>query len=215
MQHEQDGSHPSIPSIALSGGPGAGKTTVMAAFLAAHSQTIQPVPEVATVLFSGLFPRVRSPRQREAVQQAIYHTQLHLESAYRDQCREGGQQILLCDRGTIDSAGFWPAGPQAFFTAMSTSLQQQLLRYDAVVFLESAAVGGLCIRAGNPSRHEDLQTATRIDRALYALWCQHPNFHHVPHEQDFNHKVKLGVERLEAAVRSITAQRKRSILSGA
>lgn len=65
------------------------------------------VPEAATLLFSGGFPRFDNAAARCAQQHAIYHTQLALEDAI---AASFPGRVLLCDRGTIDGAVYWPHG---------------------------------------------------------------------------------------------------------
>jgi hypothetical protein len=63
-------------------------------------------------------------------------------------------------------------------------------RYDAVVFLESAAQGGLGIGSDNVARTEERAEAARLDGVLRALWSPHPAFHFVPHTVSFDAKVE-------------------------
>ena len=181
--------------IAISGGPGAGKSSVVRAFADRHPQRAQLVPEVATLLFAHVFPSVQSAAQRMAVQSAIYHTQLSLEAVYAE--RQLPAQVLLCDRGTVDGAGYWPDGIAAFFTAMQTDPERELGRYDAVLFLESAAVGGHSISQGNPTRLEDAHTAIAINEQLRSAWAPHRRVVHVAHTPDFASKVERGVQALQ------------------
>lgn len=180
--------------IAVTGGPGGGKTTVWSALAAAHSDRVLAVPEVATLMFRHVFPQVQSETERRAVQRAIYATQKELEIFYTARALPG--QMLLCDRGSCDGAGYWPEGPAAFFAAMGTDWESELARYDAVLFLETAAVGGYSIREGNETRVESLAEAMAIDARLRTVWQGHPRFVHVDHEPDFAHKLL----RAEAAL---------------
>lgn len=183
-----------VRRIAVTGGPGAGKTTVWRALLAEHGARFVPVPEVATLMFRHVFPAVQSSEEREAVQRAIYNVQCNLEAFYAARARS--EQVLLCDRGTPDGGGYWPTGHAAFFSALNTRIEAELARYEAVLFMESAALGGLAIDQGNAIRGESLAEAAAIDRRLYAVWSQHPRFVHVPHERDFQVKVERGREAL-------------------
>ena len=179
-----------IRRIAVTGGPGGGKTTVWRALALAHGDALVAVPEVATLMFEHVFPRVECEAQRCAIQSAIYHVQHNLERAH--ETRVGPGQVLLCDRGTPDGGGYWPQGHEAFFAAMGSSWERELERYHAVLFLETAAAGGLSIAEGNPVRTEDLATAVQIDRRLHEVWARHPRFCHVPQQRDFSAKVAQG-----------------------
>lgn len=184
--------------IVLTGGPGGGKSTAADLFRREIGTRIVVVPETATMLFTGGFPRVGEPRARAATQKAIFHAQVGLEDI---QGALYPGRVLLCDRGTIDGAAFWPdEAPQGFFETLGTSLQEQLHRYDAVIFFESAAVGDISIEGGNPARTENNEQARQLDMRLRELWSKHPNFHFVPHSTSFFAKLQDGLRQLQAIV---------------
>lgn len=183
--------------IAVTGGPGGGKTTVWRALSAAHCEQVLAVPEVATLMFRHVFPQVESEAERCAVQRAIFQVQNELEAFYA--ARALPAQTLLCDRGSCDGGGYWPDGHAAFFSAMGSSWERELARYDAVLFLETAAVGGYSIREGNETRSESLAEAVEVDTRLKRVWEQHPRFVHIGHERDFAHKLA----RAEAALAAL------------
>jgi predicted ATPase len=185
-----------IRRIAVTGGPGAGKTTVWRSLAHAYADRIVAVPEVATLMLQNVFPPVQNEAERHALQRSIFTVQKQLESVHEG--RLHAHQVLLCDRGTPDGAGYWPAGPDAFFTAMDTQWETELARYDAVLFLETAAAGGLSIAHGNAVRREDLAAAVAIDRRIQAVWTRHARFVHVACERDFNVKVARGSAALRA-----------------
>lgn len=176
--------------IAVTGGPGGGKTTLWRTLAAAHPERIVAVPEVATLMFSHVFPEVKSTSDRLCVQRAIYAVQHNLEALYESRLSPG--QVLLCDRGTPDGGGYWPDGHDAFFAEMSTTHEAELSRYDAVLFLETAAKKGLSIAEGNAVRVEDAQTAIAIDARLRGVWQTHARFVHVACEADFSVKLSRG-----------------------
>jgi predicted ATPase len=177
-----------IRRIAVTGGPGAGKTTLWQELSRSYQGHVVAVPEVATLMFRHVFPPVQSEAERHAVQRAIFYVQRELERVHEG--RAQADQILLCDRGTVDGGGYWPDGHEAFFDAMATRWDDELARYDAVLFLESAALGGLAIDQGNAVRSEDLQTAVVVDTRLREVWASHPRFLHVPHTRDFADKLR-------------------------
>ncbi len=156
------------------------------------------VPETATMLFTGGFPRLEEPEARAAIQRAIFHAQVALEDI---QGAHYPGRVLLCDRGTIDGVAFWPdEAPQGFFETMQTTLEAQLGRYDAVIFLESAAVGDISIEGGNPVRTEDNEEARHLDMKLRDIWSGHPHFHFIPHSTSFFAKLQDGLARLQGLV---------------
>jgi predicted ATPase len=184
----------SVRRIAVTGGPGAGKTTIWRALAQRHPARVVAVSEVATTMLQHLFPEIADAVDRELVQRAIFETQRNLEAIYERRLQQG--QVLLCDRGTPDGAGYWPGGGEAFFEAMQTRREHELARYDAVLFLETAAAGGLSIAEGNPIRTEALDAAVAIDRRLHEVWSRHPNFHLVAHQREWPDKLALGTAAL-------------------
>ena len=183
--------------IVLTGGPGGGKTTAADMFRREIGERIVVVPEAATMIFSGGFPRYQEEHAIHAVQRAIYHVQRNLEDV---QAAKYPDRILLCDRGTIDGAAYWPGEPESFYAAMETELETELSRYDGVIFFESAAVGGMGIEGGNPARRESNAEAAELDAKLRTIWSQHQRFKVVHHNPSFLKKISLGVSIMEEMV---------------
>jgi len=188
--------------IVLTGGPGGGKTTAADLFQREIGEHVVNVPEAATLLFAGGFPRVDEPLARRAVQRAIYHVQRNLEDV--QSARYPGR-ILICDRGTVDGAAYWPESEGDFFAAMGSSIEEELGRYDAVIFFETAAAGGASIQGNNPHRTEDLRAAQDLDRRLRQLWMRHPRFVLVPHNPSFFKKITFGLASIESIVAQLEA----------
>lgn len=190
-------SHGRAIRVVLTGGPGGGKTTAADLFRREIGDRVVLVPEAATMLFGGGFPRLAEPQGVRAAQAAIFHVQRNLEEV---QAARYPGRFLLCDRGTVDGAAYWPGAPDEFFAAMGTSLAVELARYDAVVFFESAALGGMDILNSNPVRIETSAQAVDLDRRLRDLWSQHPRFCHVPHSPSFFKKITFGLTAMETIV---------------
>jgi len=184
--------------IVLTGGPGGGKTTAADLFRREIGEKVVIVPETATMLFVGGFPRLGEWQARAATQRAIFHAQVALEDI---QGAHYPNRVLLCDRGTLDGAAFWPSeAPRGFFETLGTTPDEQLARYDAVIFFESAAVGDIAIEGGNPARTETNEEARLLDVRLREVWSKHPNFHFVPHRRSFFAKLQDGLMRLQGIV---------------
>jgi predicted ATPase len=190
--------------IALTGGPGGGKTTAADLFRREIGESVVIVPEAATLMFQGGFPRCREPDAIRATQRAIYHVQRNLEDI---QATSYPDRILLCDRGTIDGAAYWPEQDGDFFAALDTSLEDELVRYDGVIFFESAAVGGMGIEGGNPARQESIKEAAELDAKLRHYWSQHPHFTVVHHNPSFFKKITIGLAVLDEMVTTLTLSR--------
>jgi predicted ATPase len=187
-----------VRRVAISGGPGGGKSTVAQLLKQQLGSRVVIVPEVATHLLSGFFPGIINAEDRRAVQRAIYHVQLNLEAVHLGQM--GEDTVLVFDRGVVDGAAYWPDGSEAFFQSVCGDASAARGRYDAVVFLESAAVGGLAIGGGNLARTEGQKEAARVDALLRAVWSPHPQFRFVAHTPSFDAKIANALAQLHSLI---------------
>lgn len=178
--------------IVLTGGPGAGKTATLELIRQSFCEHVHVLPEAAGILFGGGFPRNGVPAVRRAGQRAIFFTQRELEAA-----ADGADNaaIVLCDRGTIDSVAYWP-GPEDFFAAVGTSLDEQLQRYNAVIHLRTPQ-SGRGYNQNNPLRIETAADAAAVDERIFRAWERHPRRFVVPAEPDFLAKAARAVEILK------------------
>ena len=134
--------------IVLTGGPGGGKTTAADLFRREMGDRVAMVPEAATMVFSGGFPRSTLPHAVYAAQRAIYAVQRNLEDV---QAALFPDRVLLCDRGTVDGAAYWPGEPHHFFDEIESTLERELARYDAVIFFEAPRWAAWASRVAIPS----------------------------------------------------------------
>ena len=194
--------------IALTGGPGGGKTTAVDLFRREMGEGVVVVPEAATMMFMGGFPRYPEKDAIRLAQLAIYHVQRNLEDI---QATRYPDRILLCDRGTIDGAAYWPENNGDFFEALGTTPEVELARYDGVIFFESAAVGGLGIEGGNPIRRETLEEAVALDTKLRHYWSRHERFVVVHHNRSFFKKISYGLAILDEMVSELSKAKQGSL----
>lgn len=169
--------------IVLTGGPGAGKTAVLELVHQLVCEHVVVIPEAASILFRGGFPRHGNNAQRAATQRAIFHLQHELES-FADEADKAA--ILLCDRGTIDGAAYWP-GPDDLFAAVGTTRDAELVRYDVVIHLRTPAA--VAYNHKNPARIENAEEAAAIDARILDAWTGHPRRYVVDSTTDFLHKA--------------------------
>lgn len=173
--------------IVLTGGPCAGKTTLTQVIAKAFPKHIVIVPESASLLFSGGFPRWEDKECQRSTQRAIFQVQTELENTY---AAHYPQKILVLDRGTVDGAAYWPEGSDQYFSAMGTSLEAELQRYEKVIYLESASAEDYAIhRMKNINRKETWEEAKALDAQSYKLWSRHPSILYVPNQRAFSTKV--------------------------
>ena len=193
MNQANSATHSQTLKIALSGGPGGGKTTAADLFQRELSDQLVMVPESATIVFTGGFPRTGETIVKKATQRAIFHVQKNLEESIQ---AHHPNKTLLCDRGTVDGAAYWPGDCEEFFWGVGTTFEAELARYDAILFFETAAKGGQLIESNNPYRNETMEQAIALDEKLRSIWSKHPNFHLVPHHTSFFQKITMGVNYL-------------------
>jgi predicted ATPase len=176
--------------VALTGGPGAGKSAVLELvrlFFCVHVRTL---PEAAGIVFGGGFPRGGRVEARQAAQRAIYHVQRELETlADADHAA-----VVLCDRGTVDSSAYWQ-GDGDLWTSVGADREAELARYHAVIHLRTPA-DIEAYNHDNPLRVESLEEARRIDDRIAAAWAGHPRVHEIPATPDFLAKAAHALQHL-------------------
>lgn len=177
--------------IVLTGGPGAGKTAVLELIRQSFCRHVKVLPESAGIIFGGGFPRGEGLELRQAAQRAIFYVQRELEIAADGE----NPAIVLCDRGTVDCAAYWPGEIAAFFSSLDTNLDDQLGRYHAVIHLRTPPVGRGYNRS-NPLRIETAEQAAAIDARIARTWERHPRRFVVEASADFLTKAARSLEIL-------------------
>lgn len=122
--------------VVLTGGPGGGKTAVLELVRNAFCEHIAVLPEAASIVFGGGFPRSDELPMRRASQRAIFHVQREIERGVVEMQRAA---VVLCDRGALDGLAYWPDSAASFFDEVGTTLEAELRRYAAVIHLRTPA----------------------------------------------------------------------------
>lgn len=187
--------------IVVTGGPGGGKTTALDLFKREFKEQVNIVPEAATLLFENGIKRELEPNRVRLLQKAIFQLQHTLEDNF---CMLYPSSLQVCDRGTLDGLAYWNGEHETFFEELGSSLEQELARYDAVIFFETAAVNNKNdMQSNNPYRSESASAAIDLDLKLQPIWRQHPKFHFVASDSSFMNKITLGVSTINNVLREM------------
>lgn len=173
--------------IVLTGGPGAGKTAVMEAVRQIFCEHIAILPESASIVYGGGYPRKNTPLGIQSAQRAICSVQHELE---RYVVEEGKAVVALCDRGIVDSAAYWPQGADQpnFYEAIGFSQEALFARYHTVIHMKTpTADRGYDL--SNPMRIETPEQAAALDARTAAVWQSHPNRFVVEATNQFTDKI--------------------------
>jgi predicted ATPase len=194
------------PKVVLTGGPCAGKTSCLLAIRARFGEHVITVPETATFVLGSGFPppgheRIHCPREQwvQAFQGTILAIQQQVEASFERLARDCRVRLIVCDRGVLDGAAYWPGGRQAFLQHFGQSLDECFARYHRVLHLQSLAQSHphLYGRENNLSRYECLADAVAVERAVRAAWEGHPGHVIIPGEVDLATRIARVLEQIE------------------
>jgi predicted ATPase len=178
--------------VVLTGGPGAGKTAVLELVRQYFCRHVHVLPEAAGILFGGGFPRGSGAAACAAEQRAIFHVQRELEATAATLFEPA---LVLCDRGTIDGAAYWP-GPDTLWSAVGATQADELTRYAAVIHLRTPPA--LSYNHANPLRLESAAEAAAIDARIEQAWAGHPRRFFVESTTDFLEKAHRALQLVRA-----------------
>src|SRR3989338_354635 len=174
---------PRVQKLALTGGPGGGKTK-LAKFIerkaVSKGYSVIVVPEAATLLMnSGLSPQ----GGRENLlnfQRAVLKETLFRERVGEKTLEESGHAklLLLIDRGVRDIEAYVPADDARVLLKECGFAHPAIARdtrYDAVLHMRTAALGAekFYSNKSNKRRSEDLDSARALDQRTLEAWIGH------------------------------------------
>ncbi|KAK7194236.1 AAA domain containing protein [Novymonas esmeraldas] len=185
--------------ICLTGGPCAGKSTMLSAIQARIPQRtgfrVMCVPEAATLLVTGGMQwdgRLAVPQQL-----ALLRTQLSLEDQfYALATASGVPTIVVSDRGTMDGRAFCTEAQfHEILRGVGSTVDVLRDRYDAVIHMVTAANGAEeFYNLDNPARYEDLAGARASDLRLQEMYVGHPMFRLLDNTGTFEEKIERGLQ---------------------
>lgn len=180
--------------VVLTGGPGAGKTAVLE--LARHyfCRHVMVLPDAAGMVFRGGFPRSTVAHERAAAQRAIYHVQRELESVAS---HRPSIAVILCDRGTLDGAAYWP-GPNTLWSSLGTSRLCERTRYDTVIHLRTFA--STRPSHASPLQVEGAEDPTRLDMRIAEEWDGHSRREFIEGAHSILERAHAALSRLQLEI---------------
>lgn len=179
--------------VVLTGGPGAGKTSLLELVQYTFCHHVIVLPEAASILWRGGFPRRENTSARCAAQRAIVRVQVELQ---RLAIENGHSALIVCDRGTLDGLAFWPRQPEAYFDDLETTRERELARYAAVIHLQPPSLSGGYLTTS--LRPESAEQAAAIDARIVDAWGGHPRTFTIQSDTSFVGKMERGIALIRA-----------------
>ena len=213
----------SITRIVLTGGPAAGKTTLISRILKEFKQEdgwrVITIPETATDLISGfgIKPFGNCVSMLD-FQYFVIEDQLHKEKLALKAARMVPEEkvLVIYDRALLDDKAYITDDE---FTDILTSFgkteEQVLSGYDAVLHLVTCAKGAeFAYNYGNAARYESVEVAREKDDKTLRAWSRHPALHVIDNSVNFEDKINRGIAAIFSIIgQPAPAQSKRKYLS--
>ncbi len=194
-----------ITRIVLTGGPAAGKTTlisrILKEFKSEDGWKVITIPETATELISGFgvgpFPNCMS---MEDFQYFVIDDQLHKEKlALRAAEAVPEDKVLVVyDRAVFDNKAY--ITDEQFMrtlAAFGKTEEEMYAHYDAVLHLVSCAKGAeYAYNYGNAARYESVEDARAMDDRTLRSWQGHHAVYVVDNSVDFEDKINRAITQI-------------------
>ena len=185
--------------IAVTGGPSGGKTTLIEALKKEFGQKLKLVPEAASILYKGGFPRIKNYAGYFHAQKAILCTQKEIEDLTTDNYPG---LLLVCDRGSLDSLAYWPDTEEHFFKTLSTTRKAELDRYAWLLHLDTALESDY--DTTNMVRTENFHEALLLNDKIKRSWDGHPQRFIITASTDFFTKMRKATQIIEGILQGQT-----------
>lgn len=201
-----------ITRIVLTGGPAAGKTTLISRILKEFKQEdgwrVITIPETATMLIAGYgIGPFENCMSMYDFQYYVTEDQLHKERLALKAAEAVPQDkiLIVYDRAIFDNRAYMSDEEfRQVLAAFNTTPEEMTKHYDAVLHLVTCAKGAEFAYnfgsegggANNNSRYEDLDTAREVDDRTLEAWSTHPNLHVIDNAVNFEDKIARGIAKV-------------------
>lgn len=184
--------------VAISGGPCAGKTSVLSYVkeaLEREGLCVFVIQEAATDLIrsGATYEKCNGAVgfQTRVLELQLFRENLYLNIADKT-TTETNDIIILCDRGAVDCLAYLSDDESVCFQEMNRTTFSELLgRYNAVFYMVSVASGNKDNYSleSNEARFESQNEAVLLDKRFLELWGQHNYCKVIDYEEDFAIKI--------------------------
>lgn len=194
-----------IVKIVITGGPCAGKTTLMSKAvqeLGDLGVKVLIVPEAATTLISGMHITPGNFGMTGFQKYILDHqfaAEAIVDQAATEQAADGSNVVILCDRGKLDGAAYAGLPTISELLAKHGSNPVETLNsYDMVVHLVTAANGAeeAYTLSNNAARSETPEEARQLDVRTLAAWTGHPHMAIIGNHQPFQEKIASAIKAI-------------------
>ena len=194
-----------IVKIVLTGGPAAGKTTLISRILKEFKQDegwrVITIPETATDLISGFgikpFGNCLSMLE---FQDYVVADQLHKEklALMAAEAVPEPNVLIVYDRALLDDKAYITDEEfEHVIRSFGLTTQTCMAKYDAVIHLVTCAKGAaFAYDLGNAARTESLDSAVEMDDKTLRAWSAHPNLKIVDNAVDFEKKIQRAMREI-------------------
>ena len=194
-----------IVKIVITGGPCAGKTTLMSKAiqeLGERGVKVLIVPEAATTLISGMHITPGNFGMTGFQKYILDHqfaAEAIVDQASTEQAADGSNVVILCDRGKLDGAAY--AGLPAIGELLAehgSNPVETLNSYDMVIHLVTAANGAeeAYTLSNNAARSETPEEARQLDVRTLAAWTGHPHMVIIGNHRPFQEKIASAIKAI-------------------
>ncbi len=201
-----------VIKIALTGGPSAGKTTIIEEikrYVKKHTNyNLIVIPETATELSDNLI-RPQDAKRAIDFQGSVLERQVFKEQEANNiiKYNEKENNLILCDRGVMDNWAYLNSHEEFDYLLDKHGLDEIniLDDYDLVIYLESTSCyDNLNYETeSNEARYEAKEEASVLDKKTLLCWCGHRNLKIVKAKENFTDKKNEVIDILKEFISGI------------